>query len=104
MKKICLYCRREFEAESEKVVFHDISCLDKYRKEHILPIYEQKVKYNHALSGEGTRNFNCIHYDTCLDGVIVRLEKEARSKNNYQKALRKWKTWHCPKDCDDFEE
>ena len=104
MKKICLYCRREFEAESEKVVFHDISCLDKYRKEHILPIYEQKVKYNHALSGEGTRNFNCIHYDTCLDGVIVRLEKEGKLKNNYQKALKKWKTWHCPQDCNDFNE
>jgi hypothetical protein len=102
MRKICLYCRREFEAESERVMFHDISCLDKYRKECITPIYEQTVKYN-ALSGEGRRNFSCIHYDTCLDGIIVRLEKEGKLKNNYQKVLKEWKTWHCPKDCNDFE-
>ena len=103
MKKICVYCERKFEAESDRAMFHDIRCLDEYRKEHITPIYEQTVKCN-ALSGRGTRNFSCIHYDTCLDGVIVRLEKEAKSKNNYQKAWRKWKTWHCPKDCHDFNE
>ncbi len=103
MKKICLYCRKEFEAESERAIFHDSSCLYKYRKECITPIYKQKVKYNHALSGGGTRNFSCIHYDMCLDGVIVRLEKERRLKNNYKKAMRKWEAWHCPQDCHDFK-
>ena len=104
MKKICLYCRKEFEAESERAIFHDSSCFYKYRKECITPVYEQKVKYNNALSGGGTRNFSCIHYDTCLDGVIVRLEKKRRLKNNYKKTMREWETWHCPRDCNDFEE
>jgi hypothetical protein len=84
--------------------FHDINCLDEYQKECITPIYEQTVKYNNALSGEGTRNFSCMHYDTCLDGVIVRLEEKRKLKKRYKKTKREWETWHCPKDCNDFEE
>ena len=89
MKKICLYCQQEFEAVSERVMFHDLTCFSKYHQEQLPSIYEQTaVKYN-ALSGGGPKKFCCLHYDTCLDGVIVRIEKEGRVKNNYHKTLKK---------------
>ena len=99
MNETCIYCGREFEAESEGVLFHNIRCFYKYRNERIIPIYKRIVKYN-ALLGEGARSFNCIHYDMCLDGVILRIESARRSKQGNQKA---WETWHCPIDCIDFE-